>query len=105
MQRGTVHPQAFRTLLGQLGIDPDKEADVHEQGPVEGGMCPYGGWFYLVGKLVEKGERLAEVAKDFDCFFRGGGVLAGSKGWFGKPVLALEFMTRIGWLSPGDPAG
>ncbi len=106
LQRAAVYPPAFRVILDQLGVDPkkEKEADVHEQGPVQDGMCPYGGWFYLVGELVEKGEGVAQIARDFQCFLRGaGGIFAGSKAWFGKSVLALEFMTKIRWLSPEDP--
>lgn len=66
-------------------------------------MCPYGGWLYLVDELVEKGWSVAQIATDFQCFFRGaGGTFAASSAWFGKPVLALEFMTKIRWLLPED---
>jgi len=104
MQRETVYPVAFLAILDRLGIDRNRENDVHVIGPLVDGMYPYAGWFYMVGELVEKGERLAEVAESFQCFFRGvGGSHAGSKAWCGKSVLALEFMTKVPWLCPGDP--
>src|SRR5271165_463223 len=64
-QRATVYPQAFRTLLSQLGINPDKEGEVYDAaGTDERRTRPTGGWFYFVGELIEKGERLIQ-AGDF----------------------------------------
>jgi hypothetical protein len=107
MQRESVYPLAFLAILNQLGIDPKGEHDIHQNGPVEDGMViPTGGWFDLVGEMVEKGERMAEIDKEFQCFFRGvGGSHAGSKAWRGKPMLALEFTAKVRWLLPEDPEG
>jgi hypothetical protein len=50
VQRTTVYPQAFRALLNQLGIDPDKEGEIYDGiGPFEVPTRPTGGWFYFVG--------------------------------------------------------
>src|SRR5262249_51225748 len=51
-QRATVYPENFRGLLDQLGIDPEKEGEVYECGPV-GPLRAYGGWFYFAGELLE----------------------------------------------------
>ena len=50
--RDLAYPPSFRALLEQLGIDPDKECEAFEYGPVEGGRHLYGGWFYLVGEMI-----------------------------------------------------
>ena len=41
-QRSTAYPEVFRSLLDQLGIDPEKEGEVYESGP-EGSLRMYGG--------------------------------------------------------------
>jgi hypothetical protein len=43
-QRNLVYPDSFRALLEQLGIDPNKEAEAFEYGPVEDGCRLCGGW-------------------------------------------------------------
>jgi len=101
-QKDTVYPAEFLSLLQQLGIDPGKDADVYVRGSVDEGRCPYGGWFYLVGELVEKGWSVAQVAKDLQCFFRECGTLSASHAWRGHDLLALEFMTNVAWLLPPD---
>src|SRR5579863_5593686 len=55
-QRSSVHPSEFRSLLEQIGIDPDKEGEVYELAP-EGTLRIYGGWFYFVGEILKPGER------------------------------------------------
>lgn len=50
-QRNLVYPASFRTLLEQLGIDPNKEGEAFEYGPVKDGCHLYGGWFHFVGQL------------------------------------------------------
>jgi hypothetical protein len=80
-QRNLVYPDSFRALLDQLGIDPNKEDEVFECGPVEDGCHLYGGWFYLAGEMVTAGERNFSAPA-----FRGG------------PRLTLEFTTHLKWL-------
>jgi hypothetical protein len=99
LQRETAYPPAFRAILDQMGIDQKKEDDVHESGIVVDGMCPYGGWLLFVGEIIEAGESVAAVAKDFQCFFRP----ARGPAYFGDCVLAIEFITKIRWLLADDP--
>jgi len=101
-QKDTVYPTEFLHLLQQLGIDPTKDSDVRVSGSVDEGGCPYGGWFYLVGDVVEKGWSVAQVAKGFQCFFRECGTLSASPAWREHDLLALEFMITIAWLLPMD---
>jgi len=100
-QRNTVYPEKFLQLLDQLGIDPEKEGDVHEGGP-PGSLMEYGGWFYVAGELIEAGERMADAGSGFQYFFRPSHrttLLAD----FGNEVLALEFLTRLRWVISDEP--
>lgn len=97
-QRDLVYPDSFRELLNQLGIDPNKEAEAVAGGPLKDGLHHYGGWFFLVGEMVEAGERMSQ-ANDSPYFayhfsrvgpcpleFRDG------------PKICLEFEARIKWI-------
>ena len=62
----------------------------------------YGGWFYVAGKLIEAGERMADAGSGFQYFFRPSHrptLLAD----FGNEVLALEFLTRLRWVISDEP--
>jgi len=105
-QRDGVYPQHFLRLLDQMGIDLTKEGDLYEEGPLADNVQPCAGWFYFVGQVVEAGERLTEMGKDFQCFIRGAGATSVTK-LFGDSVCALEFTARVPWVLDAscDPAG
>jgi hypothetical protein len=117
--RARAFPDAFRTFLVDLGIDPNKEGEAVHYGPVEDKMHFYGGWFYLVGELIEDGERLTTIplpgspfpvqllpgpGEGFQYWFASR--FARPPAVFGSRVAALEFSTRIPWVldEPYDPA-
>jgi hypothetical protein len=60
--RDKLYPEAFRELLNLLGIDAMKEAEAVLDGPVKDNLHHYGGWFYFVGEILEKGEHLCTMA-------------------------------------------
>jgi hypothetical protein len=94
-------------LLEQLGIDPNKEGEAFEYGPVADGCHLYGGWFYPVGEIVTAGERntyapdATEDAHHFEFFFTRSHPVA--KAFGGGPVLAIEFTTHVKWVLPESP--
>ncbi len=99
-QRDLVFPPSFRALLAQLGIDPNKEVEAFEYGPVADGCHLYGGWFYFVGEMVTWGERNSDAPDShyFEFFFTSSGppapaFRAGSR-------LGLEFTTHVKWVLP-----
>ena len=106
-QRHLIYPPSFRTLLEELGIDPDKEGEAFEYGPVDGGCHLYGGWFYLVGEMVAAGERNYQApgcpddGHPFEFFFTTSHPRAAAFGC--GPVLAVEFTARLGWVLPESP--
>ncbi len=103
-QRDLVYPQAFRALLDQIGIDLHKEGEAYEMGPAGDGLRLYGGWFYFVGELVEKGERETHLAQDFQCYFAPRTSLPPAEACFGDRVAAIEFVTKARWVPDGSPA-
>jgi hypothetical protein len=54
--RGRVFPPKFLTLLSELGIDPEKEAEVYRMARLAPGRHDYGGWYHFVGTLDETGD-------------------------------------------------
>ena len=101
-QRGAIYPPAFRELLDQLGIDPNKEGEVFDLvGPADWKIRPTGGWFYFVGEFIEKGEKLMQ-AGNFQYWFQPS--FPRPPACFGEPVLAVEFSAQVPWVlneSPG----
>jgi hypothetical protein len=113
LQRDRIYPVEFRDLLSTLGINPAKEGEAVHDGPT-GDFHSYGGWFYLVGELLEKGETVVSVrVKDDSRGFHRVEVLPSSsaefKYWFtlvapkppaifGPRVTALEFCILLPWI-------
>jgi len=95
VQRSLIYPASFRALLEQLGIDPNKEGEVFEYGPVEDGCHVYGGWFYLVGEMAVAGERNSNApdAHQFEFFFTSIGFNVPA--FRGGPRLTLEFTAHV----------
>jgi hypothetical protein len=95
-QRADVYPPAFRTLLDQLGIDPLKEGEVYDvAGADERRIRPTGGWFYFVGELIEKGEKLMQDG-DFQYWCQPS--FPRPPSCFGERVSAIEFTAQVPWV-------
>lgn len=101
-QRGTAYPEVFRSLLDQLGIDPEKEGEVYESGP-EGSLRVYGGWLYFAGEFVRSGERMTDAGSGFQYWFADAKTLPKPDADFGSNVLAVKFLTRLPWLISDHP--
>jgi hypothetical protein len=100
-QRDLIYPPSFKMLLAQLGIDPIKECEAFECGPVQGGLHLYGGWFYFVGEMITAGERNSHAGDQFEFWFTTIGPRAPA--FRGGPRLTLEFATQIKWLLAESP--
>ncbi len=103
VQRELIYPASFRALLEQLGVDPNKEGEIFECGPVEDGCHLYGGWFYFVGEMVTAGElnHNAPDSHQFEFFFTSTGPDAPA--FRGGPRLTIEFTTHVKWVLPESP--
>ncbi len=103
-QRDKAYPASFRELLEQIGIDPNKEVEAFEYGPVGDGIHRYGGWFYFVGEMVTWGARNVnppDAVHYFDFFFTSVGPLAPA--FRGVPRLTVEFNADLEWVLPEPP--
>jgi len=94
-QRDSPYPDSFKSLLDQFGIDPAKEGEVYELGPIEGGKFTYGGWFYFTGEMIEAGERNTQL-DGFEYWFTA--KFPDAPAFHGGPLLAVEFLTTIDWV-------
>ncbi len=101
-QRSTVYPENFLRFLDQLGVDSEKEGEVYECGP-EGSLRVYGGWFYLVGELIEPGERMTDAGSGLQYYFADAKHLPIPRVDFGKKVLVVEFTTKLPWVISEQP--
>jgi hypothetical protein len=54
--RARAFPAEFLSLLGQLGIDPRKDAEVYHNARLAPGRHDYGGWYHFIGTLDETGD-------------------------------------------------
>jgi hypothetical protein len=88
----------LRSVLRELGIDPNKEAETVADGPLQNGLYHYGGWFFFVGEMVAAGEGIANA-----------GDSAYFKYWFSRfgpcpeafrhgPRLCVEFDAQVKWI-------
>ena len=60
-------------------------------------LCEYGGWFHVVGSLVEHGEQGGYLDGHFRMVaLPGGAVIPDS--FKNLPLFRLDFVTRIPWL-------
>jgi hypothetical protein len=102
--RDVVYPASFRALLDDIGIDPNKEVEAFEYGPLPDGRHLYGGWFYFVGEMITWGERNCnppDSDHDFEFFFTSIGPPAPA--FRDRPRLTLEFTTRVPWVLAESP--
>lgn len=98
--RGQILPRELRDLLERLGIPPDRDAEVYHDGRLDSGLHSYGGWYHFVGRVV-RGEREDAPLLEFGffrVFFHSSPGLV-PEAFAGQPVVQLEFMAEVPWLS------
>jgi hypothetical protein len=96
LQRTVAYPPDFLALLDRLGIDSLKEGEAVHYGEDSSGKHNYGGWFYFIGTMEVAGEY--QIEKDGFSYWIGTSFPQPPPPFRHKPVLALEFMTRLPWL-------
>lgn len=95
-QRQHVYPAQFLELCRQLGIDPNKEGEVWDCPADRIGVRYYGGWLYLVGRLVAPGQYLVDIG-NFRYYF-GTSFPRPPAAFAPHPVLTVEFFTTLPWI-------
>jgi hypothetical protein len=113
--RQYAYPQEARSLLEQLGVDIDKEAEVYHNCRLETGLHNYGGWFHFIGSIKEGPDSTRQIAENsftFDLepidnrfvigFTARAALVARSFG--DQPVIQVEFRTEVPWIIQGPEA-
>ena len=102
MLRDKAYPTIFRELLDTLGIDPKKKGEAVHYGP-KGDLHFYGGWFYVVGEMIEAGASCSKAPHDF--LYWVGTSFPRPPAAFGQRVTAIEFMVSLPWVltEPWNP--
>ena len=98
--RERLLPMEFRELLRLLGIPFDREAEVYHNCRLESGLHSYGAWFHFVGRVLF-GERECSVNVAFgpiSVYFHSRPALL-AESFAGQPVVQLEVVAEVPWLS------
>jgi hypothetical protein len=98
--RDQLFPIGFRDLLNQLGISHDCEAEVYHNCRLESGLHSYGAWYHFIGRVIY-GERECSpfiVFGSFSVYFHSKPALM-PESFAGQPVVQLEVVTEVPWLS------
>ena len=98
--RARLLPPEFRRLLDQLGIPSDREAEVYHNCRLESGLHSYGAWYHFVGRVLF-GERECSPNVAFGPFsvhFHSRPDLL-PEAFAGRPVVQLEVVAEVPWLS------
>ncbi len=105
-QRDQAYPESFLQLLDHLGVDPAKESEVYYLYTDSKGKSEYGGWFHLVGEIVEPGCTFNERAQDnreFQFWFWFTQGLPANPEWDNETRIELAFITTVDWVLPESP--
>jgi hypothetical protein len=113
--RNQAYPKKVLRLFDDLGIAPDREAEIYHTHRISPGRHHYGGWFHFVGRLVGGPDAETQVMPNawkldleiVEGEFRLGftnriGLLRSS--FRGQPIVQLEFDATLPWLlSEAEP--
>jgi hypothetical protein len=94
--RATIYPPALITLLAKLGVDPKKEAEVYHTCRLRPGVHSYGGWFHVIGEVVQDADELVALAPGVRVWFKNGAAVA-QDAFKTQPVMRVEMELEIPW--------
>lgn len=113
--RPKIYTPDIVAFLSQFGIGPIREAEIWENAEIRPGVCQYGGFFHVVGKVQEGPDWVVEgmrknadvavlssatqgqVATDFWVCFTSNAALV--RDWFPKPhIFQIEFQALVPWV-------
>lgn len=107
---GQTFPAAFVRLLDDLGVDPAKPVELCHYSREPSGLYFTGGWFHLVGAIIDGEDGFREVDGSGTCISRFEELVPGLEFGFtnrlalvhdafaGLPLVQLEFHTRVPWI-------
>ena len=92
--------EEFRGLLDRLGIPFDREAEVYHNCRLESGLHSYGAWYHFVGTVLfgERDSSPNVVSGALSVYFHSKPALL-AEAFAGQPVVQLEVVAEVPWLS------
>ena len=103
--RGIEYSSELRAFLESVGIDPHKEAEVWEAGPLEDGYCFNAGWWHFIGEVETEGEPAIELrpaagtrAREFTLVFLPGQASLKLASLPSAPLVQVEFSVKLPWV-------
>ncbi len=104
-QRSLEYPQELCGFLESVGVDPFKEAEVWEAGPLEKGYTYNAGWWHFIGGVEIEGEtpiRLSAEpsgrAKEWEIVFLAGQADLKLSTLPVAPLVQVEFSVKLPWV-------
>jgi hypothetical protein len=91
---GLVYPSDVVDLLVSMGVDLTRESEVYLEGPIDDGRLWYGGWFNVVGRLVDDSGESTEVAPGFYLYPLAQGALV-TDAFGDASVFRVEFKAAV----------
>jgi hypothetical protein len=104
-QRAQEYPVELSSFLESVGVDPFKEAEVWEAGPLQDGYTFNAGWWHFIGTVVSAGESVIHLnasplgrAKDWQFLFLPGQASLKLASLPGSPLIQAEFTVTLPWV-------
>jgi len=97
--RNEAYPPKFQTLLHNLGIIQNHEAEVVSLGPLSNGLFLYSGWFHFVGEVIKDPGDHLPIGLHFRYFFTKHTALVPTF-FNGEPIVQIEFETEVSLKLP-----
>ncbi|MGP1908009.1 hypothetical protein ACTSEZ_07540 [Metabacillus sp. JX24] len=99
-------PKNIKNTFNLLGIDPRKEGEVYELIDNEDGTHLYGGFYHIVGKIIDGPDiwKPSEETVDFPTLGRNDMEIGFNKDLalvpssFPRPVIQFQFEMNVPWL-------
>jgi hypothetical protein len=112
-QRSLEYPEELCSFLKLVGVDPFKEAEVWEAGPLRDGYNYNSGWWHFVGEIESEGETPVRLgtqpggrSRMWEIVFSAGPGQLKLESLPAAPLVTAEFSTELPWvLDEPYPAG
>jgi hypothetical protein len=112
-QRSSEYPEELCSFLEGVGVDPFKEAEVWEVGPLQDGYNYNSGWWHFIGEIESEGEapvrldtRRSGRSREWKLGFSAGSGQLKLASLPTAPLVTAEFSMELPWvLDEPYPAG
>ncbi len=104
-QRDIEYPLDLVQFLEMVGVDPHKEAEVWEAGPLDRGYSFNSGWWHFIGEVEGKGEVAIKLdpqrfgkGRDWSVSFFAGKTDLKIDTLPDSPIVQVEYSVNLPWV-------